>query len=670
MHQNGDSMSDHLNNPTPSPSILQYKGMEESAINALEALSRQYSIISLSGRAGVGKTTMLISLGIEHFLERGNVFILSQANARVEKVAQLISGARMPDGTLPHLHFNEDFVLDQSLDALCPEAEALRSTGDKKVEQFRSLGLTNTEIHKKIHLRNPDSCSYIINTEHIKDYSENANSIQSKTLAILTTERFLAKVKYSSFRESLYSKQRLSNSLIIVDEVNGLFAPIELHIKISDEDTKVKGIENFIHNNFVERKHWYRKSLPDNENPFSLTQDESELRKSIENRIKTIRSAVLGGKPYSEFETEINLLNGVTSILDAGIFKKVNRGKGRVSIQAPPQIFRLLKLVMNWPGYNPPILMIDSLELMNAALYNTFIFWMGMVQTLTIFENQLKLLNHYLFQGTNEEAIALLESPTQNLYEALHTSRNTQIPNVNTNVFNIYDKRYKAHHVDIVDRAQPYEIWYVAGETNYHSYSRTKQANLLTSRDPDDLKRLDFLNTQFAKFVRNQSRYIFNPFKKKIAIFTLPNNFGELKNLKLIDSFHASLITAFPYTDFDIFSFGLKQFGENFHTNYAAIFTFLDPVPRLQNDDFMDVYSQYSIANRKGFSLKPETPLDIRNVIWEFVLKDIIQTGGRARGLIPVYVYGNIFNLGEDVDKPIIENILLKYGIKLERMYI
>ena len=168
-------MSDHLNNPTPSPSILQYKGMEESAIDALEALSRQYSIISLSGRAGVGKTTMLISLGIEHFLERGNVFILSQANARVEKVAQLISGARMPDGTLPHLHFNEDFVLDQSLDALCSEAEALRSTGEKKVEQFRSLGLTNTEIHKKIHLRNPDSCSYIINTEHIKDYSENAN---------------------------------------------------------------------------------------------------------------------------------------------------------------------------------------------------------------------------------------------------------------------------------------------------------------------------------------------------------------------------------------------------------------------------------------------------------------------------------------------------------------
>ena len=666
MHQNGDSMSDHLNNPTPSPSILQYKGMEESAIDALEALSRQYSIISLSGRAGVGKTTMLISLGIEHFLERGNVFILSQANARVEKVAQLISGARMPDGTPSNLHLNQDFVLDQSLDALCPEAEILRIDGNPKLDQFRALGLTNKEIHKKIH--NTDSCPYIKNAERIKEYVEDANSIQTETFAVSTTERFLAKVKYSSFRESLYSKQRLSNSLIIVDEVNGLFIPMELHIRISDNDTQVKGIEKFIHDNFLEEKHWYRKWLPEDENPFSLVKDELELRKSIDERLKKIRSEVLGGKQYSEFETEINLLNGVNSILDAGIFKKVNHGKGRISIQAPPQIFRLLKLIMNWQGYSPPVLMIDSLELMNTALYDTFLFWTDIVQKLTIFENKVALLDHYLFQGTNKDAAILLESPTQNLYEALRTARNSEIPNVNSNVFNIYDKRYKAHHVNIVDRTQPYEIWYVAGETNYHSYSRTKQANLLTSRDPDDLKQLDFLNTQFAKFVRAQAQYIFNPLNKKMAIFTLFNNVDELKNFTLVGLQSPKQFKALPLDRFDIFSFGLKQFGENFHTNYAAIFTFFDPVPRLENDDFMDSYSEYCAANRKGFALKPETPLDIRNVIWEFVLKDIIQTGGRARGLIPVYVYGNIFNLGEDVDKPIIDGILLKYGVKLQRM--
>jgi hypothetical protein len=530
------------------------------------------------------------------------------------------------------------------------------------------LGLTNNEIHKKIHTTNPDSCPYIINTNHIRDYSENAYSTRTETLAVLTTERFLAKVKFSSFRESLYSKQRLADSLIIVDEVNGLFVPIELHIRISDNDTQVKGIEKFLHDNFLEEGHWYRKWLPEDENPFSLTKDELALRKSIDERLKTIRSAVLNGKRFSEFEIEVNLLNGVISILDTGIFKKVNHGKGRVSIQGPPQIFRLLKLIMNWQGYSPPILMIDSLELMNTALYDTFLFWMKTAQKLTVFENKLALLDYYHFQGTSEEAAILLEGPTQNLYEALRTARNSEIPNVNFNVFNISDKRYKAHHVNIVDRAQPYEIWYVAGETNSHSYSRTKQANLLTSRDPKDLKQLDFLNTQFAKFVRGQSQYILNPLKKKIAIFTLPNNVDELKNFMLVGLQSPKPFKALPLDRFEIFSFGLKQFGENFHTNYAAIFTFLDPVPRLQNDDFMDVYSQYSIPNRKGFALNPETPIEARNVIWEFVLKDIIQTGGRARGLIPVYIYGNIFNLGEDIDKPIIDGILLKYGIKLERI--
>jgi hypothetical protein len=660
-------MSDRLNNPMLSPSILQYKGMEESAIEALENLSRRYSIVTLSGRAGVGKTTMLISLGIEHFLRHGNVFILSQANDRVRRVAQLISEARMPDGALSELHLNQDFVLDQSLDALCPMADHFRLMEDPIVNQLRALGLTNNEIHKKIHTTNPDSCPYIINTNHIRDYSENAYSTRSRTLAVLTTERFLAKVKFSSFRESLYSKQRLADSLIIVDEVNGLFAPIELHIKISDNDTKVKGIEKFFRDNFIEDGHWYRKWVPANENPFSLTEDESILRRSIDERLKTIRSAVLGGKPYSEFETEVNLLNGVVSILDTGIFKKVNRRKGRVSIQGPPQIFRLLKLIMNWQGYSPPILMIDSLELMNTALYDTFLFWMTLVQKLTIFETRVKLLNHYFFQGTNEEAAVLLEGSTQNLYESLHTARNAQIPNVNANIFNIYDKRYQTYHVNIVDRAQPYEIWYVIGETDSHSYSRTKQVNLLTSRDPRDQQRLEFLNTQFAKFTRKQSQYI-SDHSKKIAIFTLPNNVEELTNLKLLDLHSSNPSKAFPSTQFDIFSFGLKQFGENFHTNYAAIFTFFDPVPRLQNDDFMDSYSQYCVANRKGFALNPETPIEARNVIWEFVLKDIIQTGGRARGLIPVYIYGNIFNLGEDIDKPIIEKILLKYGVKLQKI--
>ena len=117
----------------------------------------------------------------------------------------------------------------------------------------------------------------------------------------------------------------------------------------------------------------------------------------------------------------------------------------------------------------------------------------------------------------------------------------------------------------------------------------------------------------------------------------------------------------FPRRTYTFYHYGDVN-GLNLQNDHDLIVEYLDFLGGSIEEDEI---RKYSTSNNKGFSLKKNTPREVRERVWPTIMGNFVQAALRSRGFIPVIFVGNMPRLGGDEDKEIIANELRNRHINL-----